>query len=185
MAEGRDWTRSQFEACPDCGADPSSFADDELGPQLVREIATWGRFMATSDPVGLRARPEPEVWSALEYACHVRDLLPVMEERIGRILVEDDPSLGWWDHEAAVHEERYNEQDLVLTTEAMTANARSFAGRLATVDGPAWDRGAERRPGERFTIRGVARFVLHEVIHHRDDASHSHDRFTRAGEDST
>lgn len=173
MAEGRDWTRSQFEACPDCGADASAIPDDQLGATLLREVATWGRVMAAADPHGVRVRPAPDVWSALEYACHVRDLLPVMGERIGRMLAEDDPALGWWDHEAAAIEDRYNDQVPVLVIEAMTANARSFAARLAGVAAAEWERAAERRPGERFTVRGIARFVLHEVIHHRDDASHS------------
>lgn len=173
MAEGRDWTRTQHEACPDCGADTAAIADADLAPALGREAAAWGRFLASADPAGLRARPAPGVWSGLEYACHVRDLLPVMEERIGRILREEEPDLGWWDHEAAVVERDYNGQDVVLVTEALTANARSFAARLAAVDGPAWDRRAERRPGEWFTVRGIGRFVLHEVIHHREDAARS------------
>ena len=170
MTEGRDWTRTQFEACPDCGADASAIADDDLGRALVREAAAWHRTLAVADPVRLRVRPEPEVWSALEYACHVRDLLPVMEERIRRMRVQDDPSLGWWDHEAAVVEDRYNEQEPVLVSEAIGANARGFSAALGGLEAHEWDRGAQRRPGERFTIRGMARFVLHETIHHRDDA---------------
>lgn len=183
MAEGRDWTRTQFEACPDCGADAAALADDELGPRLLREVATWGRVLAAADPPALRVRPEPDTWSALEYACHVRDLLPVMEERIGRMLTDEDPALGWWDHEAAVLERAYAQQVPVLVQEDMTANARRFAARLDEVEGGGWDRGASRRPGERFTVRGIARFVLHEVIHHREDASQSLTRLADHGDD--
>lgn len=173
MAEGRDWTRSQFERCPDCGADASLVTDAELGTELQREVAAWGRLMASADPQAVRIRPSTEVWSALEYACHVRDVLPVMAQRIERIRVEDDPVLGWWDHEAAVVDDRYNEQVPVLVIEAMTTHARSFAETLNRVAAGEWDARAERRPGEVFTIRGLARFVLHEVIHHRDDATRS------------
>lgn len=173
MVEGRDWTRSQFERCPDCGADGAAVADARLGPAILREVAAWGRLLAAADPFAVKVRPAPDVWSALEYACHVRDLLPVMDERIGRMLVEDDADLGWWDHEAAVVEGRYDEQVPVLVVEAMSSAARRFATTLEGVEGPAWDRSAERRPGEHFTVRGVARFVLHEVIHHRDDAARS------------
>jgi len=173
MAEGRDWARSQFERCPDCGADASTVEHDDLAMQVIREVAEWGRLLAPADPALVRVRPEEQVWSALEYACHVRDLLPVMTERVARIRTEEDPSLGWWDHEAAVDDDRYNEQVPVLVVEAMTRNARAFADALREVAGDEWDRGAERRPGERFTLRGIARFVLHEVIHHRDDAARS------------
>ena len=173
MAEGRDWTRSQFERCPDCGTDASAVADHELGAEIVREVATWGRVLAAADPVGVRGRPSADVWSALEYGCHVRDVLPVMDARIGRMLTDDQPELGWWDHEAAVVDDRYNEQVPVLVVEAMTANARRFSTTLAGIRGADWDRAAERRAGEHFTVRGIARFVLHEVVHHRDDAARS------------
>ena len=171
MTEGRDWARTQFEPCPDCGADAASIDDSELGGVLIAEVAALGRTIAAAPPDSLTARPRAGMWSALEYACHVRDLLPVMEARDGRIRTEDDPALGWWDHEAAAVEERYNEQIPVLVVEAMGDNARAFAARLASLQAPEWERGAERRPGERFTIRGIARFVVHEVIHHRDDAA--------------
>ena len=170
MTEGRDWTRTQFEACPDCGADASRLADTELATAVTREAAAWGRSLATADPAGLRFRPDPGVWSALEYGCHTRDLLAVMSARVIRMRTEDNPSLGWWDHEAAVDDDRYNEQDPVLVAEAIAANARGFAAVLDDVAAGDWDRTAERRAGERFTIRGIARFVLHEVIHHRHDA---------------
>lgn len=173
MGEERDWTRSQFEACLDCGADPSDVADHELGTTILREIAVWGRLMAGADPAAVRVRPHADVWSALEYACHVRDLLPVMTARIARMIVEDDPVLGWWDHEAAVVEDRYDEQVPVLVIEAMTAAGREFAATLADLGAGDWERTAQRRPGEEFTVRGMARFVLHEVIHHRDDAARS------------
>lgn len=173
MAEGRDWTRSQFERCPDCGADASSVPDDALGAELLREIASWGRLLAAADPAAVRQRPEADVWSALEYACHVRDLLPVMQARVGRAIEEDDPVLDWWDHEAAVVEERYGEQVPVLVVEAMTVNARGFAATLAALESADWSRRARRRAGEHFTVRGIARFVLHETIHHREDAARS------------
>lgn len=170
MAEGRDWARTQFEACPDCLADPSQTPDEELGTAIVREIAAWGRVLAAADPVAVRIRPGPDTWSALEYACHVRDLLPVMDTRVRTLLTSEDPVFEWWDHEAAVTEQRYAEQVPVLVQEAAAGHARSFAATLGGVTGDQWERHAARRPGEVFTLRGLARFVLHEVIHHRDDA---------------
>lgn len=173
MTEGRDWTRSQFERCPDCGADASVVADEALGAELLREIASWGRLLAAADPVAVRQRPAAEVWSALEYACHVRDLLPVMQARMDRAIEEDDPVFDWWDHEAAVVEARYGEQVPVLVVEAMTRNARAFASVLTALESGDWSRPARRRAGEHFTVRGIARFVLHETIHHREDAARS------------
>lgn len=173
MAEGRDWTRTQFERCPDCGADVAAIEVSALGAVVMREVAAWGRLLAAADPTAVRLRPADHVWSALEYACHARDLLAVMAARVERMLVETSPVLGWWDHEAAVDDDHYNEQVPVLVIEAMTANARGFVRSLSAVANDDWERSAQRRPGEQFTISGIARFVLHEVIHHGDDAARS------------
>src|SRR5712691_6350248 len=40
----------------------------------------------------LRIRPEEGVWSALEYACHVRDVFLVQRDRLYTALVEDTPT---------------------------------------------------------------------------------------------
>jgi hypothetical protein len=41
----------------------------------------------------LRRRPASGVWSALEYACHVRDVYDVYETRVRRGLTEHEPVL--------------------------------------------------------------------------------------------
>ncbi len=170
MAEGRDWTRSQFEACPDCGHDSSAVADADLPRALTGATAACGTLLATAPVADLRRWSEPGVWSPLEYACHTRDVIAVFDERVERTVVEPGRALGWWDHEAAVTDERYNHQEPVLVAEAMAANARRLGQTLGDLDAAAWDLAAERRPGEHFTVRGMARFVLHEIVHHRHDA---------------
>ena len=170
MTEGRDWTRTQFEECPDCGFDPSELADRHLPRALTDAAAGWGRTLARVDPGLLAVRPSPEVWSALEYACHVRDVLVVFDERVRRTLVEDTPALGWWDHEAAVIDDAYASEVPVLVAEAIGANARTFATTLATIAPPDFARTAVRREGESFTVAGMGRFTLHELVHHRHDA---------------
>ena len=48
----------------------------------------------------LRTRPEPTVWSALEYAAHTRDAFTFYAERIERVLNEDRPQLTPFDFDA-------------------------------------------------------------------------------------
>ncbi len=170
MAEGRDWTRSQFEACPDCGHDSSAVADTDLPRALTDTAAEWGSLLATAPNDDLRRWSEPGVWSPLEYACHTRDVVAVFDERVRRTAVDPGQQLGWWDHDAAVVDDDYNGQVPVLVAEAIAANARAFGRTLSDLEADAWDLAAERRPGEHFTIRGMARFVLHELAHHRWDA---------------
>ena len=170
MNEGREWVRMQFEACPDCGLDASTNADDDLPRALTDVAARWGGTLATADVADLRRRPVPDVWSPLEYACHTRDVLAVFEERVRRTATTPGQQLGWWDHDAAVVDSRYNEQEPVLVAEAIAANARRFGQSLSDLASAQWDAAAERRAGERFTIRGMARFVQHEMVHHHRDA---------------
>ena len=122
MNEGREWVRMQFEACPDCGLDASTNADADLPRALTDVAARWGGTLATADIADLRRRPAPDVWSPLEYACHTRDVIAVFEERIHRTATTPGQQLGWWDHDAAVVDSRYNEQEPVLVAEAMAAD---------------------------------------------------------------
>jgi hypothetical protein len=100
----------------------------------------------------------------------VRDVLAIMGERVGRTVHEDEPELGWWDHDAAAVAERYNTQAVSAVADAMVARAEDFAAALAAVPAHAWGRRAIRGDGDRFTVEGIARFTLHEVRHHRADA---------------
>lgn len=169
--EGWDWTRVQSEACPQCGFDPARHPLDGLGDDLDDAAQGWWTVLTTTPAEQLRQRPGPTTWSALELACHVRDAVAVFDGRIARTLVEDDPDLGWWDHEAAVEDEAYAAQDPGVVADQLDADLAALAATLRAIpDGPAWDRSAERRPGEGFTVAGMGRFTLHEVVHHLADA---------------
>ena len=87
MAEGRDWTRSQFEACPDCGHDSSAVADAAMPRALTDAAAAFGSFLATAPIADLRRWTRPGVWSPLEYACHTRDVIAVFDKPSGAVNV--------------------------------------------------------------------------------------------------
>jgi hypothetical protein len=162
--------RWQSERCPECAFDPNGVSAAEL-PAAVAGLgrkyqAPLTRFLPGEDPSLLVARPLPGVWSALAYACHVRDVLSVFDGRIARMLVEDSPELGWWDHEAAVEADAYDQQPPAEVAAAIAANASALSATLAAVPEEGWDRRATRRDGELFTVLGAGRFALHEGTHH-------------------
>lgn len=162
--------RWQSERCPECAFDPNAFGPAEL-PSAVAGLgrkyqAPLTRFLPGEDESILVARPSPDVWSALAYACHVRDVLSVFGARIGRMLTEDAPELGWWDHEAAVDADAYEKQVPAEVAAAIAANAAAFSSALSAVPEDGWERTGTRRDGELFTVLGAARFVLHEGTHH-------------------
>lgn len=162
--------RWQTERCPECGFEPQGVPAADLSGAVAalarRYQAPLTRLLPGEDSTVLRKRPSPEVWSALAYACHVRDVLAVFDERVRRMLSEDCPQLGWWDHEAAVEADAYDEQDPGEVAAAVAANVGIFSKTLADVPVGGWERTGVRREGELFTVVGAARFVLHEGNHH-------------------
>ena len=176
MIEGRDWVSVVAAGpCPDCGLDASMGRRAAIGTEVEIVAGRWTALLTSSGTDALRVRPVPTTWSALEYAAHVRDVLAVMSERTVRMTREDDPELGWWDHDAAAVDERYNDQDRADVAAALAARAADFATVLASVDDGDWDRTGIRGDGSRFTVDGMARFVLHETHHHLRDAERSLD----------
>src|SRR5437870_602938 len=82
--------RWQSERCPECAFDPNGVGAAELPAAVAglgrRYQAPLTRFLPGEDESILVARPLPGVWSALAYACHVRDVLAVFDGRIARVL---------------------------------------------------------------------------------------------------
>src|SRR4030095_17102489 len=82
--------------------DSCSFVYADIdAPAIPTRLAAFGaRHTALLLPPGrsaawfgiLRTRPEEGVWSALEYACHVRDVFLVQRDRLYTALVEDTPT---------------------------------------------------------------------------------------------
>src|SRR5262249_34283979 len=104
----KDWTWVLQRACPECGFDTQSIRPEDV-PVLIRMAS--GRFTEVlQDEGGARVRPAPAVWSRLEYACHVRDVFRVYDERLQRMLTEEDPLFANWDQDAESLEDRYEEQ---------------------------------------------------------------------------
>src|SRR5947199_382641 len=162
--------RWQSERCPECAFDPSRVSAADLPSAVAglgrRYQAPLSRLLPGEDQSILVARPLAGVWSALAYACHVRDVLAIFDGRIGLMLAEDAPQLGWWDHEAAVEADGYEKQVPTEVAAALAANAAALSATLAAVPEGGWERTGLRRDGEVFTVLGAGRFALHEGTHH-------------------
>ena len=171
MADDRPWVLQQTDPCEECAFVPLDHDAVDL-PDAIRGLgrryrAPLTRFLAGEDPAAIvTKRPAEDRWSALEYACHTRDVLSVFNDRVLLMVAEERPELGWWDHEAAAEDEAYNGQDPTEVADALDRNAQAFAETLEAVPTNRWSREGVRRTGELFTILGAGRFVLHEGHHH-------------------
>jgi hypothetical protein len=169
VPDGKDWTWVLERVCPECGFDAATVPAVEVTGLVLRVGAVWRRLLAERPIAELRRRPSADRWSPLEYACHVRDVLRLFDERLVLMLTQDHPHYPNWDQDATAVAERYNEQDPAqVATDLATAAAR-IATRFATVTGDQWHRTGERSDGARFTVDSFARYFLHDPVHHLHD----------------
>ncbi len=160
-------------ACEECGLDVDSLSPADTATSLrsfaKRYRAPLTRFLPSEDgDVIVRQRPDPSTWSALEYACHVRDVFDVYTTRVQRTLVEDTPTFEPMDRDERARRDRYNEQDPGAVADQLAANAERLAELLGGVDADDWERTAitpHPEPAPR-TLLSMARHVVHEGSHH-------------------
>jgi len=159
----KDWTWTLERRCPDCGLDASEVVHEELG-MLIRDNADrWQPVLADPDAA---QRPRDDVWSPLEYACHVRDVHLVFAERVTRMLAEDDPLFANWDQDQAAVDADYAGQDPAVVARELADAAGTVAGLYDDVAGAAWLRRGRRDNGSEFTVESIGRYHLHDVHHH-------------------
>ncbi len=105
----------------------------------------------------------------LEYSCHVRDVHRVFRERLQLMLDEDDPQFVNWDQDATAVEERYGEQEPSDVSDELVSAAAAVADLYDAVPPDAWERPGRRSNGTTFTVATLAKYHLHDVVHHLRD----------------
>jgi hypothetical protein len=166
--------------CEECGFDYDGVPDAEVADKL----RSFGRRYRAPLSRGLpgesldtlvRTRPEPDVWSALEYACHTRDVFEVQRGRIDRALAEDVPTFVPMGRDQRVVDLRYNEQDPAVVVVELAANAEAMAATCEALSDEQWQRTGiynYPEPTER-DMRWLARHTIHEGHHHLLDVGRS------------
>lgn len=156
--------------CEECGFDFEALAPAEV-PAAVRSFAKryrvpLTRFLRDEDGDALvRRRPGPEVWSALEYAAHVRDVFANYDRWIGQCLTEERPVMEGLGPDELAAVGRYNEQDPGAVAEALAVNAERLSATIEAVPADGWDRSGMRH-GEERSVLLMARRAVHEGSHH-------------------
>jgi hypothetical protein len=162
----KDWTWTLTRPCPDCGFDAPAVRRDEVAT-LTRRYASLVRD-ALLRP-GAAVRPQPAVWSPLEYGCHVRDVCTLFAERLHLMLTEDDPLFANWDQDVTALESQYWTQDAQRVAAELDERADRIADAFAAVRSDQWQRPGRRSNGSVFTVDSFARYFLHDLAHHAWD----------------
>jgi hypothetical protein len=116
----------------------------------------------------LRSRRQPEIWSPLEYGCHVRDGLLVQRERVLAARRRERPTCEPMGRDERVEHDGYAEQRPDDVARQLTDAAQLFANVLARIDPGEWERTViytYPRTAER-SLRWVAMHTVHEARHH-------------------
>ena len=166
VPDTKDWTWTLQRPCPECGFDARSVAAAHIAPTTLASTAPWAAVLERSDAA---RRPAPEVWSALEYACHVRDVCRVFDGRVALMLGEEAPRFANWDQDETAVAERYGEQDPAVVATELREAAAVVSDRFAGVHDEQWDRTGLRSDGSEFTVLTLGQYFLHDLAHHLVD----------------
>ena len=163
VPDTKNWTWVLERACPECGFDASTVRFRDI-PRLTRENAAgWMPVLERDD---VRVRPDESTWSPLEYAAHVRDVYRVMGRRLQLLLTQDDPEFENWDQDATAVAERYGEQDPAVVSGELREAAAAIADAWEAVPDSALARSGRRSDGSVFTVESLARYFIHDPVHH-------------------
>lgn len=158
------------ETCEICGFAWESVAESELAQRMIsgsNSIAAEVREHVLTATI----RPEPNRWSILEYAAHVRDVLLHVRDRLIIGLIENDPEF-----KPLYRDHRVDLQLYAADTPAVVANelemaAQLFARTLSAVSSEQFDRPCQYvypSPATR-SLRWMCQQVVHEIDHHAAD----------------
>jgi hypothetical protein len=159
----------EHEQCDACDFDGGRYDDASLLDALRGLGPQWRALLALYTRPELRNRPEPEVWSAIEYAAHSRDITALHVYGVEQALTLDEPALPEiaGDLVDAVAG-GYGTEDPGAVVDALEKESTHLA-QLAADAGPgAWSRGLTIGQ-ERIEVRRLLEHALHDSVHHVDD----------------
>jgi hypothetical protein len=162
----KDWTWVLERPCDECGFDASRVAVSDVAGLVRRNAVAWRDVLGGAD---VALRPSDDRWSALEYACHVRDVFRIYDERLQLMLGDDDPTFSNWDQDVTAVDERYNEQEPSRVADELDEAATVFAANLDSLEHGDMGRRGTRSDGAVFTVDTFTRYMIHDPIHHLHD----------------
>jgi DinB superfamily len=159
----KNWTWVLERRCPECGFDAPQVRHEDVGRMIRENAAAWQVVLARAD---VRRRFRDDMWTPLEYGCHVRDVYRIMGVRLELMLTEDEPTFANWDQDATAAEDAYGTQDPERVASELDTAARRLGERFDGVVGAQWSRRGMRSDGSAFTVESLGRYALHDLLHH-------------------
>ena len=168
VPDDKDWTWVLARPCPECSFDSSTVTPSTLPGSIENMLPRWRAVLRRPDAA---ERPDDSTWSALEYACHVRDVLSLFDQRLNLMLDSDDARFADWDQDRTAVEKDYANADPALVSAELAAEGKQAAESFAAVRESEWDRKGLRSNGSEFTVLTLSRYFLHDLVHHLHDVN--------------
>lgn len=156
-------------ACALCGIAYPTVTADAARARIALLPEQYGAAVGGVPEEALRRRPEPAVWSAIEYLCHVRDVYATFTIRLHRARTEDRPALEPMFADLRAERFEYARYPLDAVLAELAAVVRGFTDEVADTRPGEWGRLVTRLPGEERTALWLVRQALHEGAHHLRD----------------
>ena len=159
----------EHERCDACGFDGADYDDDSLLDAL-RGLGEQWRALIDSTGSELRRRPATQVWSAIEYAAHSRDVTALHAFGVEQAITIDEPSYPAIEGDDLIESaaSTYGDEDSDEVIAALGAHATRLAA-LADDAGPhVWSRGLTIGDS-RSDVRRLLEHALHDSLHHLAD----------------
>jgi hypothetical protein len=102
--DAKNWTWVLDRPCPECGFEAAAFPREDAGRMIRDNAAAWQLVLGRPD---VARRAHENIWSPLEYACHVRDVFRICDGLLALMLAEDDPTFANWDQDATGYPKRW------------------------------------------------------------------------------
>lgn len=159
------------DRCAECGFVYVELPRERIAEALRTVAAQYRARLLGTGVDALRRRPAPDVWSPLEYASHVRDVLAVQRERVMLALLHDAPTFTSMRRDERVVEQRDNESDPAVVAGQVVGAADVLASLVDSLAPDEWAR-VGVYPWPERTVRDVewiGRHTVHEEVHHLFD----------------
>jgi len=87
------------------------------------------------------------------------------------MLTENGPHYDNWDQDTTALDNHYDEQDPSTVADELVGEGTTLADLFSAVDGEQWQRPGFRSDGAAFTIDTIARYFIHDIVHHLHDVA--------------
>ena len=161
---------SAVESCEVCGFRWDSARAEEIPDRLSSAVDSFVQVLLDAGPLAT-LRPQPDRWSILEYAGHLRDVLISIRERIITAMILDHPTGMAMNRDQRISLGIYAND----RPEDVAIELETLANLLGKTLGALSPEASERTlvysaiTPETVTISWAAAQALHEAEHHRND----------------